>query len=75
MKFTLDRVITSGSSRTFRAGESADDALAAALLALPGVAQVFFLNDFISVTRTPETDWGTLQASVEVTITAHFADK
>ena len=35
------------------------------LLALPGVTQLFAINNFISVTKTPEGDWNVLAPQVE----------
>jgi hypothetical protein len=74
LKFIINRRLTEGRSQTFR---SADDAaaspLAAALLQIPGVVQVFFLNDFITVTREPAANWGTLAAEVEGRIREHFS--
>lgn len=73
LKFVLDRRLTEGKSRTFRsAAEAADAPLAAALLAIPGVVQVFFLNDFITVTRDPALDWERIARPVEETIRRHF---
>jgi len=74
LKFVLDRRLTEGRSRTFRSPEEASgEPLAQALLALPGVVQVFFLNDFITVTRAPDVPWEQLADRVEETIQAHFA--
>jgi hypothetical protein len=37
------------------------------------VVQVFFLNDFITVTRDPSASWDALAAQAEATIHRHFA--
>lgn len=74
LKFVLDRHLTEGRSRTFRsAEEAAGEPLAGALLGIPGVVQVFFLNDFITVTRTPDISWEHLVDRVEEVIQAHFS--
>jgi hypothetical protein len=75
LKFVLDRRLTEGRSRTFRSPEeAAGEPLARALLGIPGVVQVFFLNDFITVTRAPDVPWEQLADRVEETIQAHFTN-
>lgn len=74
MKFVVNRRLTEGKSRTFRAPEEAADApLAKALLSIPGVVQVFFLNDFVTITREPKSDWGDIAGKAEETIMSHFS--
>lgn len=74
LKFVLDRRLTEGRSHTFRSpDEAADEPLARALLMIPGVVQVFFLNDFITVTRAPDVPWEQLVDRVEGAIQAHFS--
>lgn len=73
LKFVLDRTLTQGKSQTFRLGEEGSaPPLAQALLGIPGVVQVFFLNDFITVTRNPEIPWEKIAEQVEDRIRAHF---
>lgn len=73
LKFVLNRRVTEGRSRTFRTQEEAADIpLAAALLAIPGVVQVFFLNDFITVTRDPSERWEEIAGKVEEAIRKHY---
>jgi len=74
MKFVVNRRLTEGKSRTFRAPEEAADApLARALLSIPGVVQVFFLNDFITITRDPKSDWAEIAAQAEEIIRQHIS--
>ncbi|MEX0766445.1 MAG: NifU N-terminal domain-containing protein [bacterium] len=69
MKFVVNRRLTEGKSRTFRTPEEAADApLATALLSIPGVVQVFFLNDFITITRDPKSDWAEIAGPAEEAI-------
>ncbi|HEX4841970.1 MAG TPA: NifU N-terminal domain-containing protein [bacterium] len=76
LKFVLDRRLTEGKSQTFRPPtEARVSPLAAALLAIPGVVQVFFLNDFITVTRDPSASWEVLAAQAEAVIKRHFAQE
>ncbi len=73
MKFLLSRRVTEGRSQTFRSPEEATSSpLASALLAIPGVVQVFFLNDFITVTRDPGVEWSAIIGQAEVVIRTHF---
>lgn len=74
LKFVLNRRLTEGKSQTFRPPTDARTSpLAAALLAIPGVVQVFFLNDFITVTRDPSASWEVLAGKAEAVIKGHFA--
>lgn len=74
LKFVLDRRLTEGKSQTYRsAEEAASSPLARALLGIPGVVQVFFLNDFITVTRNPDLPWEKIADQVEAAIRDHFA--
>ena len=81
-KFTLNRVIAA-QGRTYRlpaeASAQAGDAVGAdadwarQLLGLPGVTQVFAINNFISVTKTNETDWNVIGPQVEQILRRAFA--
>lgn len=74
IKFVVNRRITEGKSRTFRTpDEAADTPLARALLSIPGVVQVFFLNDFITITRDPKLNWDEIAGKAEETIVNHFS--
>ena len=68
LKFVLNRRVTEGRSQTFTDPNTAGSALARDLLLISGVRQVFFLNDFITVTRVDGADWDALVPSIEETI-------
>ena len=73
LKFVLNRRLTEGKSQTFRTPqEAAASPLAAALLAIPGVVQVFLLNDFITVTRNPAARWEDIADQAESAIRGYF---
>ncbi len=73
MKFRLNRRVTEGRSQTFRSPqEAASSTLAAALLVIPGVVQVFFLNDFITLTRNPGAEWPPIIAQAETLMQTHL---
>ncbi|MDR7419560.1 MAG: NifU N-terminal domain-containing protein [Armatimonadota bacterium] len=74
LKFVLNRRVTEGRSQTFRsAEEAAAQPLAARLFAIPGVVQVFLLNDFVTVTRDPAAAWDTIAEAADAAIREHFA--
>ncbi len=70
MKFTLD-VRVEGMVNATTEQEASADPLAAAVLAIPGVAAVFRTADFLTVTREPSTPWDDLIVTVAQTIAAH----
>jgi len=69
LKFVTNRRLTEGRSRTFRtAAEAAEVPLARRLLEIPGVVQVFVLNDFVTITRDPATPWEAIVPRAEEVI-------
>jgi hypothetical protein len=83
-KFTLNRVVAA-QGRTYRlpapptggaqAGEAsgAEAEWAKRLLGIAGITQVFALNNFVSITKTPEADWTVLGPEVERILRDTFA--
>lgn len=66
LKFTLDRRVTQGRSETYTSpDQAASSPLAQRLLRIPGVRMVFLLNDFVTVTRSPDADWDAIVPEVE----------
>jgi len=73
-KFTLNReVATRGTTYRRLPASAASGAPAAVaeppwatqLLEISGITQIFALNNFISITKTPEADWDTIAPHVE----------
>jgi hypothetical protein len=58
-KFTVGRTLVEGrSGKTFDSPVSAvDEPIASRLLAEPGVASVFMVADFVTVTKDSAADW------------------
>jgi hypothetical protein len=58
-KFTVGRTVVEGrSSRSFyNAEQAAQHPVAAALFAVDGVASIFMVEDFVTVTKEPSTSW------------------
>jgi hypothetical protein len=74
LKFVVNRRVTEGRSQTFRsADEAGGHALATRLFAIPGVVQVFLLNDFVTVTRDPARPWEEIAEPAQAAIEEHFA--
>ena len=69
-KFTLNRKVLEGTaSRSFyNADDAAGNPLASALFDVEGVASVFMVDDFITVTKTPSAEWETLIPKVQAVI-------
>lgn len=61
--------------RTFASAEqAAADPLAKRLFAVEGVVQVFMMNDFISVNKSPSSEWSDVEPKIAKVLTEHFAD-
>ena len=69
LKFVLKEPLTYGVSRSFDSKDEAQaDPLAAALFDIPRVANVFYVDNWITVTQDGGTDWGELSKKVAVPI-------
>lgn len=74
-KFVVDRQVVEGkASKSYYGPEQAKgDPVAAALFRLDGVASLFMVEDFITVTKRPETEWDRLAPDVVATIEASMS--
>lgn len=65
-KFTVGRKLIEGrgSKSYFTSEQAAPDPVASALFALDGVASVFIVDDFVTVTKEPAADWSELEPRV-----------
>ena len=63
MKFVLD--LTLPARILANRGDEADDVFTRALLAIDGVAAVFGINDFVTITRDRDADWDPIICAVE----------
>lgn len=70
MKFTLD--VTLPERLLANHGDEVDDPFTQALLAVEGVASVFGVNDFVTVTRVSGADWDPIVCAVEDAAGAHL---
>lgn len=64
MKFTLDTKLPE-TINVRSAGDAAPGSFVAAIFEAGGVASVFGVNDFVTVTREPGADWDTIVTAVQ----------
>jgi Scaffold protein Nfu/NifU N terminal len=69
-KFIVGRPVVEGkaSKSYYSAAQAGGDAMAGALFAIDGVASLFMVEDFITVTKKPDADWAALVPAVIGTI-------
>ena len=68
-KFVLKEPLTNGLARSFENSEQAQrDELATKLFAIPHVTNVFYIDNWITVTQDGEADWQTLLREVATPI-------
>jgi len=69
-KFTVDRPVIEGkASRTFHsAADATGHPVATRLFEIDGVANLFMVDDFITVTKTASADWSELVPRITVVI-------
>jgi hypothetical protein len=72
MKFTLDVTLAERIDTT--RGEGVDTPFARAMSEVDGVASVFGVNDFVTVTREPGADWDPIVCAVEDAAAAHLGE-
>jgi len=70
MKFTLD--VTLPSRVLAERGDEVNDTFTRAVLAIDGVASVFGMNDFVTVTRVHGADWAPILEAVEDAAARHL---
>ncbi len=73
LKFLPGQEVMGFSTADFASSASAGRSpLASALFGLPGVARVFLGGDFITVTKTDDSDWFQVKPAVLAAIMEHF---
>ena len=74
LKFTAKKrsFVESGMESYNSPSEAAGHPLAERLFALPGVANVFILPQFLTLTKHPAADWSILLPKVEKALEAHL---
>lgn len=72
LKFVLNRTVAA-QGQTYRDAAAAEAEWAKQLLVIKGVAQVFALQNFISLTKLPEGDWEVIVPEAERVLKQAFA--
>ena len=73
LKFLPGKPVLGSGTREFRQAEDAiASPLAERLFALKGVATVFFGEDFVAVTKTPDEDWAHMKPSILGAVMEHY---
>jgi hypothetical protein len=73
LKFTIGQPAIESGHKTYANAEAAEESpVAKALFGLEGVASVFLMADFITVTKKPEANWDNLQSAAVEIIQASF---
>lgn len=70
LKFTVGTDV--GGPKTFSAGQEVDDPVAADIIAIEGVASVFMTADFVTLTKQPDADWGSITGSAQAVLESHY---
>ena len=73
-KFTVGRPVVEGkaSRSVYSAAAAPGDPLATDLFAIDGVASLFLVEDFVTVTKRPDADWQMLVPLVTAVLERHF---
>lgn len=70
MRYALDTTLPATISAA--SAEAADSPFLVAVFAAPGVASVFGVNDFVTVTRSAGADWEPITAAVQAAAAEHL---
>lgn len=70
LKFTVG--VDVGGPATYVAGGEIDDPSAAEILQLDGVTSVFMTADFVTISKTPDSDWEAIAPEVTRILGDHF---
>lgn len=75
LKFTAGKrlFIPSGMEAFASPAQAAGHPLGEPLFAIPGVANVFILPQFVTITRHPRADWDDMIPRIEAVLEAHLA--
>ncbi len=70
LKFSVGQDV--GGPKTFVAGRSVDDPVAAQLLELEGVTSVFMTADFVTLSKHPDAGWEAIADEAKRILETHF---
>jgi hypothetical protein len=69
-KFVLDRPVSDQPISFFNASSAQDHPLAKKLFAIGGVSSVLLLGDFITINKSPDTEWDDITAAATAVLSA-----
>jgi hypothetical protein len=69
LKFIVAETFPSGSHSFMSVAEAEKDLLAKTIFALGNVTSVFYINNFLTVSKTPDGNWATLKPAVLAALT------
>ena len=72
MKFSVGQPV--GGPGTYVAGAEPEEEFLSAILALHGVASVFFTADFVTISKTPDGSWDAITPEATAILERHFGD-
>ncbi|MGB8361981.1 MAG: NifU N-terminal domain-containing protein [Acidimicrobiia bacterium] len=72
LKFSIGSPV--GGPGTYVRGSQPEEAWVGALLALDGVASVFFTADFVTISKTPDGSWDAIASEATAILESHFQD-
>ncbi|WP_232798497.1 NifU N-terminal domain-containing protein [Salinibacter altiplanensis] len=77
LKFTTDdgAFLDGGVAAYASADEADDDPLARRLFTIAGVDDVFITPQFVTVSKAPAVDWGSVKPDVEAILTEHLSGR
>jgi hypothetical protein len=64
-KFVLDKAVAEQPTSFFNADAAKGHSLAEALFGVTGVSSLLFLGDFVTVNKTPDSQWSEISARVK----------
>lgn len=70
LKFSVG--VPVGGPATFAAGQTVDEKMPAALLAIAGVVSVFLTADFVTLSKETEAEWDNIVPLATEILEAHF---
>ncbi len=70
MKFTVGDAV--GGPGTYVKGSDPEEEFAAELVALDGVASVFFTSNFVTISKTPDSTWEDITPLASEILERHF---
>lgn len=70
VKFSVGQSV--GGPATFVAGQTTDNEMAHELLELPGVTSIFLTADFVTISKSADSDWSDIVPRATDILTEHF---